>query len=53
VDFLVGSIRRERLDHLIVCNQAHLMRILQDYTSYYNDMRTHFGLERFTQPPRH
>jgi hypothetical protein len=48
VDFLIGSIRRERLDHLIACNQAHLMRILRDYASYYNVARTHLGLERFT-----
>ena len=48
MDFLIGSIRRECLDHLIACNQAHLMRILRGYTSYYNVARAHLGLERFT-----
>ena len=43
---VIGSIRRECLDHLIVRNQVHLRRVLQDYTSYYNATRTHLGLEK-------
>ena len=43
---VIGSIRRECLDHLIVRNQAHLRRVLQGYTSYYNATRTHLGLQK-------
>ena len=43
---VIGSIRRECLDHLIVRNEAHLRRVLQGYTSYYNATRTHLGLEK-------
>jgi transposase InsO family protein len=48
VERVIGSIRRECLDHLIVRNQAHLRRVLQRYTSYYNATRTHLGLEKET-----
>ena len=41
---VIGLIRRECLDHLIVCNQAHLRRVLQGYTSYYNATSTHLSL---------
>jgi hypothetical protein len=43
---VIGSIRRECLDHLIVRNQTHLRRVLQRYISYYNATRTHLGLEK-------
>src|SRR5450432_1885186 len=46
VERVIGSIRRECLDHLIVRNQEHLRRVLQGYTSYYNATRTHLGLEK-------
>jgi transposase InsO family protein len=46
VERVIGSIRRECLDHVIVRNEAHLRRVLQDYTSYYNATRTHLGLEK-------
>jgi transposase InsO family protein len=42
---LIGSIRRECLDHLIVLGEAHLRRILQIYAGYYNDIRTHRSLD--------
>ena len=38
---LIGSIRRECLDHIIVVGEAHLRRILQIYAGYYNEIRTH------------
>jgi putative transposase len=38
VERLIGSIRRECLDHVIVLNQAHLRRILTIYSQYYNDV---------------
>lgn len=46
VERVIGSIRRECLDHVIVRNEAHLRRVLQGYTSYYNATRTHLGLEK-------
>jgi transposase InsO family protein len=43
---LIGSIRRECLDHLIVLGEAHLRRILRAYAGYYNDIRTHRSLDK-------
>ena len=43
---LVGSIRRECLDHMIVIGEAHLRRILKAYVSYYNGARTHLSLKK-------
>jgi transposase InsO family protein len=49
---LVGSIRRECLDHIIVLGEAHLHRILKAYARYYNNARTHFNAEeRRSLPP--
>src|SRR5450755_5068748 len=41
---LIGSIRREFLDHIIVLGEAHLRRILKSYARYYNETRTHLAL---------
>jgi hypothetical protein len=41
---LIGSIRRECLDHIVVFGEAHLRRILRSYARYYNDIRTHRSL---------
>jgi transposase InsO family protein len=38
---LIGSIRRECLDHVIALGEAHLRRILKSYARYYNGVRTH------------
>ncbi len=38
---LIGSIRRECLDHIIVLGEAHLSQILKSYANYYNGVRTH------------
>jgi transposase InsO family protein len=43
---LIGSIRRECVDHLIVLGEAHLRRILRAYARYYNDIRTHWSLAK-------
>jgi transposase InsO family protein len=43
---LVGSIRRECLDHVIVGGEAHLRRILRSYAMYYNKIRTHRSLDK-------
>jgi transposase InsO family protein len=44
VERLIGSIRRECTDHLIVFNADHLRRILAKYAAYYNEVRTHVSL---------
>jgi transposase InsO family protein len=43
---LIGSIRRECLDHVIVLGEAHLRRILKSYACYYNETRTHLALDK-------
>jgi transposase InsO family protein len=43
---LIGSIRRECVDHFIVLGEAHLRRILRAYARYYNDIRTHWSLDK-------
>src|SRR5882672_5763319 len=43
---LIGSIRRECLDHIVVFGDAHLRRILAAYTGYYNELRTHLTLDK-------
>src|SRR6202022_1645820 len=43
---LIGSIRRECLDHIIVLGEAHLRQILQSYARYYNEIRTHRSLDK-------
>src|SRR6266853_2267161 len=43
---LIGSIRRECLDHVIVSSEAHLRRILKSYADYYNSVRTHRSLHK-------
>jgi hypothetical protein len=45
-EHLVGSIRRECLDHVIVINERHLLRILRSYFDYYLHARTHLSLDR-------
>jgi transposase InsO family protein len=43
---LIGSIRRECVDHIIVLGEAHLRRILKSYANYYNSVRTHRSLNK-------
>ena len=43
---LIGSIRRECLDHIVVMGEAHLRRILKAYAAYYNWVRTHRSLRK-------
>ncbi len=45
VERLIGSIRREMLDHVIVLNECHLRRLLSRYTDYYHHWRTHRSLD--------
>jgi transposase InsO family protein len=43
---LIGSIRRECVDHVVVLGEAHLRRILTKYAAYYNELRTHRSLNK-------
>jgi len=43
---LIGSIRRECLDHVLVLGESHLRRILARYLSYYHRARTHLSLDK-------
>jgi len=49
---LVGSIRRECLDHVIVWNERSLRRTLQSYFAYYQRSRTHLALGKDAPEPR-
>ncbi|MGD8321456.1 MAG: integrase core domain-containing protein [Gemmatimonadota bacterium] len=49
---LIGSIRRECLDHVIVLGERHLMRVLRSYASYYHSSRTHRSLDDDCPDPR-
>ena len=57
VERVIGSIRRECLDHVVVFNEIHLRRILRSYVRYYHASRTHLALGkdapdlREVQPP--
>ena len=46
VERMIGTIRRERLNHVIVLNQNHLRRLLKDYFRYYHESRTHLSLNK-------
>jgi putative transposase len=48
----VGSCRRELLNHVIVLNERHLKRLMTEYVRYYQDDRTHLGLEKQTPAGR-
>lgn len=52
VERLIGSIRRECLNHFIVLNERHLRRILSSYFTYYHESRTHLSLDRNSPIPR-
>jgi transposase InsO family protein len=43
---LIGSIRRECLDHIVILGESHLRRILAAYAGYYNELRTHLSLDK-------
>ena len=43
---LIGSIRRECLDHVVVFGERHLRHVLLSYMNYYNEARTHLSLEK-------
>jgi len=57
VERVIGTLRRECLDHVIVLGETHLRRILRQYINYYHRARTHLALDkdapehRSVQPP--
>ena len=52
VERLIGTLRRECLDHVVVLNETHLRRLLSDYLAYYHRVRTHLSLEKDSPEPR-
>ncbi len=49
---LIGSMRRECLDHVIVLGERHLQQVLTCYAAYYHRARTHLSLEKDSPTPR-
>jgi transposase InsO family protein len=49
---LIGSIRREVLDHVIVFGERHLRQVLSSYMTYHNEARTHLSLNKDSPVPR-
>jgi transposase InsO family protein len=49
---VIGSIRPECLDHVVVIGERHLLRILSKYVAYYNTVRTHLSLGKDAPEPR-
>jgi transposase InsO family protein len=41
---LIGSVRRDCLDHTVVFSEAHLRRVLKRHANYYNEVRIHLSL---------
>jgi putative transposase len=52
VERVIGSIRRDCLDHVIIFNERHLRGILRDYFDYYHTCRTHLSLNKDSPQPR-
>jgi putative transposase len=52
VERLIGSIRRECLDHVIILSERHLRRVLSSYFQYHHDARTHLSLDKDCPRPR-
>ena len=46
VERVIGSIRRECLDHLVIFNERHLRRVMSSYVDYYQRTRTHLSLDK-------
>jgi transposase InsO family protein len=46
VERVIGSIRRECLDHIVIFNERHLRRVMSSYLDYYHRTRTHLSLDK-------
>jgi hypothetical protein len=49
---LIGSIRRECIDHIVILGERHLRHVLLSYMDYYNGTRTHLSLNKDAPAPR-
>jgi transposase InsO family protein len=49
---IIGSIRRDCLDHVVVFGKEHLRQLLNSYQKYYNEVRTHLSLRKDAPVPR-
>ena len=52
VERLIGSIRRDCLDHVVVLGERHLRHLFHSYQRYYNEVRTHLSLHKDAPVPR-
>src|ERR1022692_877589 len=52
VERVIGAIRRECLEHIVIFNERHLRRILTSYRDYYHRSRTHLSLQKDCPDPR-
>jgi putative transposase len=52
VERVIGSLRRECLDHCLILSEAHLRRLLRAYGAYYNTTRPHQSLDNNSPQPR-
>jgi putative transposase len=46
IERIIGSIRRECLDHVVIYDEHHLRRTLSSYVQYYHQTRTHLSLDK-------
>ncbi|MCB1697723.1 MAG: hypothetical protein KDI34_15960 [Halioglobus sp.] len=49
---MIGSIRRECLNHVIIFNERHLRGQLKSYSTYYHEASTHLSLDKQSPVPR-
>jgi putative transposase len=52
VERVIGSIRRECLDYIVIFNERHLCRVLSTYIDFYHQTRTHLSLDKDCPEPR-
>ncbi len=52
VERIIGSTRRECLNHVIIFNVRHLRQVLKSYATYYHEARTHLSLDKQSPVPR-
>ena len=52
VERLIGTLRRECLDHVLILGERHLRCVLKSYAHYYNEARTHLALGKDSPLPR-